>query len=358
MKKDIWKYILSLAVAVVLLYLSFREVKWDDFINALQKCRWWWIVAAMAAGVLSFWLRSLRWRKLILPIDPYMTAKAVFNAINIGYLANLALPRIGEFVRCGFITRNSSVGEHRRASYDKVLGTVVLERSWDVLTMFLLVGVVAMTMWGRFGDFFVNKVLVPFSGRMSSGLIIISVIVLSVIVLVWFLLRRYHNKRKPVSIVFKFMDGLWQGIISCLRMKNGWLFFVYTILIWLVYWFMSYAVLKAVQGMDPTGLPLEFSDALSKLAGMGASDALFLMLAGSLSSLVPVPGGFGAFHYIVAGALLSVYGVPFSVGIVFATLSHESQAVTMLISGTASYISESLSIVKDGNQSVNHQNME
>lgn len=53
-----------------------------------------------------------------------------------------------------------------------------------------------------------------------------------------------------------------------------------------------------------------FRRAVSRLSELGTSDALFLMLVGSLSSLVPVPGGFGAFHYIVATALASVYGIP------------------------------------------------
>jgi len=64
------------------------------------------------------------------------------------------------------------------------------------------------------------------------------------------------------------------------------------------------------------------------------------MLAGSLSSLVPVPGGFGAFHYVVASALAAVYGIPWEAGIIFATLSHESQTVTMLICGGCSYAAE------------------
>ena len=82
--------------------------------------------------------------------------------------------------------------------------------------------------------------------------------------------------------------------------------------------------------------------AIAGLSSLGPMDALFLMLVGSLSSLVPVPGGFGAFQYLVALALSTVYGIPFGVGIIFATLSHESQTLTMIVCGTASYIDETL----------------
>lgn len=76
------------------------------------------------------------------------------------------------------------------------------------------------------------------------------------------------------------------------------------------------------------------------MSGLTIIDALFLSLVGSLGWIVPVPGGFGAFHFIVSLALSTIYGIPFEMGIIFATLSHESQAVTMLLFGGGSYIYE------------------
>ena len=348
MNRKIVKYLLALAVAAVLLYFSFREVKWEDFISALRNCSWGWIAAAMLAGVLSFLFRAARWRELLLPIDSGIGKKVTFNAINISYIVNLVLPRVGEFVRCGFITGHSAPDPEDRnrklASYDKVLGTVVLERSWDVITMLLLVITLAVLMWGKFGDFFTDKVIEPFSARLDFSLWwVFAAILASGLAALW-LLRRFRERSRAASALLRFVNGLWQGALSCLKMKKAWLFFGYTLLIWAMYWFMSLAVLWAVQGMDTSALTPEFAGAVEKLAGLGAVDALFLMLAGSLSSLVPVPGGFGAFHYIVAMALSSVYGVPFAVGIVFATLSHESQTVTMLVCGGLSYASESMSL--------------
>ena len=84
----------------------------------------------------------------------------------------------------------------------------------------------------------------------------------------------------------------------------------------------------------------ELAAALAKVEGLGMADALMLMVAGALSSLIPVPGGFGAFHGAVALTLASVYGIPFEVGLIFATLSHESQVIAGIVCGAGSYIHE------------------
>ena len=243
--------------------------------------------------------------------------------------------------------RSSQVQEHRLASYDKVLGTVVLERSWDVLTMLILVAVMTVSMWGRYGNFFIDKIFKPFSDRLGAGFWIVLLGLAEACAGALWMLWHFRNRNVVLKKVAGFAKGLWEGIISCMKMKQGWQFIVQTVAVWTLYWFMSYAVLNAVRGMDTSALAPDLATAVSGLSGLGALDALFLMLAGSLSSLVPVPGGFGAFHYIVATALATVYGVPFEIGIIFATLSHESQTVMQIICGSCSYVSESLDVVKE-----------
>ena len=58
--------------------------------------------------------------------------------------------------------------------------------------------------------------------------------------------------------------------------------------------------------------------------------------------MVPVPGGFGAYHYLISLALSTLYGIPAEQGLIWATLSHESQAITQLLAGGASYLAETL----------------
>ena len=332
---NVVRYAVSALVAVVLMYFSFRGVEWSDFIAGLKSCRWGYVVLSMFAGIAAFWLRGLRWRELLLPIDGSITRLTTFNAVNIGYLANFVFPRIGEFVRCGIITNNSAsesadapVGEIRRtkkASYDKVLGTVVLERSWDMVSMCLFLVAFLVFKWGEFGSFFVEEMWQPMQENLDFSLwwIVVGMVVLAGLA-VWAVIatrEKFGISRK----ICGFFGGLAVGIGSCLKMKRKWMFFLYTLLIWLMYWTMSAATMTAVPD----------------LVGLGADDALFLMLAGSFGWVVPVPGGFGAFHFIVSLALSTVYGIPFELGIVFATLSHESQAITMAVCGGVSYLYES-----------------
>ncbi len=334
--KNIFKYALSFLVAAVLLYFCFRNVEWSDFASALSNCRWGFVVLSFATGVLSFWFRGLRWKMLINPIDPSISGMTCFNAVSIGLAANLALPRAGEFVRCGVITNASEKDEYgkKKASYDKVLGTVVLERAWDIVTLLIFLFIVVACTWKKFGSFFQDNVF----GQIAAGLSIPWLLLIMVAIFAGFvvLVRHFREKSGVCAKIWKVIAGIWEGIVSCLHMKSGWMFIVLTMGIWLWYWLMAATIVWAVKG-----IPLE-GEAGVALMSMNMVDALFLMVVGAVSSLVPVPGGFGAYHYLLALALQSVYGIPHSVGIVFATLSHETQTLAQIICGLWGWASESL----------------
>jgi hypothetical protein len=194
-------------------------------------------------------------------------------------------------------------------------------------------------LYDRFGSFFTETLFPGVADKVHLWWIPVVLLILAA-GFVW-LCWRLRERGRIWGRVWKLIRGFRDGLVSCLHMKHGWLFVLYTLIIWVLYWFMCYTVVISLQGIDPAGLSPELAGALAQINGLGAEDALFLMFAGAVSSLIPVPGGFGAFHTVVAGALASVYGIPFGVGIIFATLSHESQVVTDIICGTGSYVSES-----------------
>ena len=329
-KKTI-KYIASAAVAILLLWFSFRDVEWSSFAAVLKECHWGYVALSMAAGSFAFLLRALRWRRLLMPIDESISTLTTFNGVNIGMISNFVFPRIGEFVRCGVITRRSAPvdPEHpdkKKASYDKVLGTVVLERSWELLVMLLLLAVVVIAGFKRFGGFFVEQIWNPMAQRLDFSIWWIVALLVAVCVAGLWLLWRYRESNAFCSKVWGIFKGILQGFASCLKMDKKWLFFAYTACIWLTYWLMAASTVWAAPF-------LEHLDII---------DALFLSLVGGIGFAVPVPGGIGAFHFVISLALSMVYGIPMEMGIVYATLSHTSQAITQIFFGVVSYVVEAV----------------
>lgn len=326
--KKVVKYILSLILAAVMLYFSFRGINWADFLEGAQSCRWSFILLAMAASVLAFYFRSKRWRILIRPFDPDIDTLTTFNGVNIGYLANFVFPRAGEVIRCGFVSRRSR-SRHKddpgnSASFENVLGTVLLSRSWDMAMVFILIIVLLAARWAQFGAFFSDHLFGRLAGGVSTGTVLWTAAGAALLSGAAYAVHRFRHKSRILHKIAVFAKGLAEGFKSCLKMENKTGFFAYTALLWLMYWLMSMSVIWA----------------MPQLSGLTWVDALFICLAGSVAWMIPVPGGFGAYHGVVALAMTAVYSLPQSTGLLYATLNHEAQAITMVVCGLISYAIE------------------
>ena len=304
----ILKYSLSVILAAVLLYFSFRGVKWNEFVSTLRECSWTMVALSMIAGFTSYLIRIFRWKLLLRSTAPEADALTCLNAFAIGKMCDFVIPHVCELVRCGIVTKRTKAG------YDKVLGSVVLERCWDVLVLFILIFVLMVTMWSRFGAFFMEKIWHPMIEGTSLWIIVAIAAALLVAIIAILLSKKVKH----------FAAGIWEGIRNSLKMKDKGLFLLFTVSLWILFLLMSLFIIWA--------LPSDY--------GLGLTDALFIMLVGTFAGLVPVPGGFGAFHYLIAITLSTLYGIPFEMGIIFATLSHESQAIMTLVTGAVCYVIE------------------
>ena len=328
--KKIIKYVISLLVAAVLMYFSFRGVDWAAFIEGAKGCNWYFIFLAMAASIAAFFFRSQRWRILLQPFDPDIQSITTFNGVNIGYLANFVFPRIGEVVRCGFISnrsRKNHPGDPEHAvSFDRTLGTVLMSRTCDIGVVFILIAILLAFHWQQFGNFFTMQMLEPFQARFNFSLWwVVGTIALIASGALWLIWRmRYRNEF--YRRVCDFCKGVLTGFESIAKMRNAGGFIAYTVLLWAMYSLMSMSVIWA----------------MPQIQGLGWVDAWFICLVGSVAWMVPVPGGFGAYHGLVALALSSIYALNWDTGLLYATLNHEAQAITMVICGTVSYIFEIL----------------
>lgn len=327
--KQVIKYVISVAVAALLLYFSFRGIDWADFGKSLKECRWEWIAYAMAFSILSFWIRSERWRKLLLPLDGGIKPITTYNAVCIGYLANFAFPRIGEVVKCGVVSRRQAKADNdsngKLNNFDKFVGTVIMEKTFDILSVLALFAILLIAWWQKFGAFFTEKILAPMKENNYTSLIWV-VLAIAIIAALVVLLKHFSDRSPFCAKILKFMKGLWAGFKSCFTSKGSLVFLIYTIALWLSYIMMSFCVIHALPILD----------------GLGFVDAVFVCAAGGLGWIVPAPGGIGSYHFIVALATSTIYGISWDTGLMVATLNHGAQAITMLGCGIISYVVELL----------------
>ena len=250
--KNILQYGLWIAVAAVLLYFSFRGVNWKDFGTALRECHWGFVLLSMLLGAAAFWLRALRWRMQLLPLDASTARVTTWNAVNVCTLTNYVLPRVGEIVRCGYVVKHSGRdGEGKRlVTFDKVLGTVVADRVWDGLSLLAVTLLIFVFLWNRFGSFLTENLFPGLADKAHLWWILALGVLLAggLVYLCW----RLREQGGFWGSVWGWIRGAYDGLISCLHMRHGWLFILYTVLLWVTYWLMSACILWALQGIEPS----------------------------------------------------------------------------------------------------------
>ena len=309
------KYVIFLALSAWLLYISFKEVKWNELVEGLRNTNYWWVGASMLTGWLAIVVRALRWRIIIGPLGYRPSVKNTYDAVMLTYLANFAMPRLGEVVRCGALRKTEKV------PFESLLGTVVLERVFDILCLLVVTILVVGLRMDTFGAFLYDKIWQPLMEQNAgtsglSWLVLISG-VLAIVVILLFIFRKKLLQFRAVQKINKLLKGLIDGLKTGFRLKKKNQFFISTLVIWFFYFLQSYTIMCA----------------MPETASLGAVDALFLMVVGALGWVAPVPGGFGAYHFLLSLALLTMYAIPWELGVVFATISHETQAVMMIVFG-------------------------
>lgn len=324
MKRSVLKVIrftIFLAIGLILLYFAFRGVSVEELLSSLRMADFKWVAFALSFAFVGYVSRAYRWKLLIKPLNYDPPLKNVFYALMIGYTANFAFPRIGEITRCGSLQKSDKI------PLDSLLGTVIIERAIDLLVLVFALLVVFFSKIGFFGAFFRNNIFDPFLNNIVPYFqlsvvywIIFIVALVLLIFLAWYMNRKFSGN-PVIRKVKELIRGVVVGLKTIVRMKDRWTFIFHTLLIWMMYFLMTYMLVFA--------LP-----ATSHLSPL---DGLFLLVIGGMGMSAPVQGGIGAFHWIITLGL-SLYGVSRANGLAYATLSHESQSIFAILLGALSFI--------------------
>lgn len=315
------KFLAFLAVGIILLWFAFHNVNFRSLAEGLKEANYWWLLLSVFFGFLAYISRARRWVLLVNPLGYNPSLLNTFNALMTGYLANLALPRVGEVTRC------VALGKKENIPVDQLFGTVVVERTIDFITLLCIMVIMLFTSGELISQFFKESIFIPLQQKVFSlfGFTwIIGAILISLPVITLFLLIRYKKKLRKVrffSKIFDLASGIINGLKTITNLKRKWEFIFHTIFIWINYTLMTWVVVFAI-------------DSTSHLT---IGDSVFLLVIGGLAMSAPVQSGLGAFHYLISRGLAFVEGVKLEDGLVYALLTHESQLIFVAIVGTISF---------------------
>lgn len=320
--KTLLRYALMIGIMVLLLWLSLRglnvegENKTDYLWNAWLKSDKRYLALMAIVGVFSHVLRAMRWKMLLEPTGNVIKLSNGFWSLMTGYLVNLAVPRGGEVSRC------YTLYQLEKTPFEKSFGTVVTERIADVVCLLLLIAASFYLEWEKLKAFIdglhFNNGPTSLPWWLWVGL---AFGVLGVVAL--FALRK--NER-----FLKIFLGFKDGLLSVFRLKNKWLFIVYSFGIWGMYFLMSYLVMMA----------------FPETSHLGFSAVVTLFAVGSIAMAAPLPGGTGSYHVLVPLALTTLYHVGQADAVAFVFVFHAWQTLLMIVLGVISFIASNILIAR------------
>ena len=304
------KFVSFFALGIFIFWMVYKDQDFNRIKSILTNdVNYFWIVVSLLLGLLSHLSRTIRWNLLIEPLGRKPRLMNTFLAVMVGYLMNLALPRMGEISRCGVIAR------YEKISFTKLVGTVVTERLIDVLMLLILLVIVVLTQFGQVLEFLnnnpeVNEKLqkVIYSPVLIGGLLLF----LAVLWLSRHKIRESSLMKKVMGFVGQFVEGFR----SIGKMKRKGSFIFHSVFIWVLYYLMMYLIFFS----------FGFTSHLGPLAG------LTVFVLGSFGMVAPVQGGIGAWHFMVIEGL-ALYGVDRADGKVFALLAHGTSTVMLIVLG-------------------------
>jgi uncharacterized protein (TIRG00374 family) len=316
----ILQYIFFLALGIFLAWWSIRDLTKEDKSEikaALSHARYFLIIPVIGILLLSHYLRGLRWRLLIEPLG-YPTSKTnTFLSVLVGYLTNLAFPRLGEVMRCTVLAR------YEKVPIDKLIGTVILERIIDALTLLIVFGITLAIQPGIY-----SQLLETFfhtgnaaGEKSNTGKIILWLIagIILIALIAWMIIKK-KNFNDLVALFRKILYSVWQGVSTIQHLKKRFQFIVLTIVIWSFYLLGGYIGFFALQ---ETGV-------------YGIKEAFSILSAGSVGMIV-TPGGIGAYAVLIEKTM-QLYGLQKGVALAFGWLLWVVQTSTILLGGLISFV--------------------
>lgn len=278
--------LLGLAVGALFMWLALRGVALDDVRTLAGSLDRLLLAEAAAFYWLALGLRVWRWQLLLRELAPAPLG-AVGETLIVGYAINNLLPaRLGEIARAAYAKRRLAIGRAR------VFGSIVVERLLDLgaILVCLMGGLFALHL-GDGASRLPTFELIALNAGALVGVAILAV--------AW--LRAGGIGRMPMPAPLRTVFGDFVHGIATLNRRSCALALLLTGGVWLC---------------EVAALAWVFA-ALD--VNLGPGQAVLVMGAASLSTLVPTAPGYLGTYQLVAVLAMETFGHSASAGIVAST---------------------------------------
>ncbi len=296
MKKHIIRYAVILLLTGVLLFFFFRSVDWSNFFASVTDVNLFLFILVIVLSPFHLLTRALRWKYLILPEKKDVRFYNLLAGQAIGFTVTLLLPaRLGEIVKPLYLARKEKISE------GFALGTIVVERIFDIIAMVFLLAVFLLARPLYVSQFSVSVDAYSWLFKLGMlGLALDIFIIVFVLCLHFFretTLRVLDFVLKPFPAKFgvkvrKLIEEFIEGLRFFRSFWDFIRFFLLSLLVWAAiiayYWifFLAYREVFPVYTVIP------------------------YVFATMIGAAIPTPGMAGGFDFFSKKALMSLYFGP------------------------------------------------
>lgn len=315
---NIGQYLIFLGAGLFLVWWQLRSMTDEEmriFFESLRRADYLMMVPILIMGLLAHLSRSMRWKLMMEPLGYHPALKNVFAVTMAGYLANAAVPRLGEVLKCSLLAK------YEKLRIDKLVGTIIVERIFDLLCFGIFIALTLTIQLDRLGHFIDEKM--ANAGYSHSGALI-RIAVMLLLVTIGYLLLRALYKRFPENAFFarirNAIEGFSEGIRSIRNLKKIRAFLAHTLFIWTMYLLQIYIGFFAMK----------------ETAGLSFGAACSVLTLATFAMIL-TPGGIGSFPVFVMQTLV-LYHISQPVGNAFGWLVWGVNTGIIVLAGLASMI--------------------
>ena len=280
--------------------------------KSLSQTNYLWFGFAIIVSLLSHYIRALRWRLMSETFGCKVSRKNSFFAVMSGYLTNLAVPRLGEVVRCTMLKQSDNI------PIEKSLGTIITERIIDMIIFALLLLSTLIIEQKLLLDYIEKNFNLDFNNLLQ--LFIIGLVIIIVIVALFFAFKRKIKNNKTLNKTKELVKGFLEGIKSIFKLRNPLLFIFYSLLIralWILGTFVCFKCLSQTEILNPI-------------------QALVTTVLGAFGPMI-TPGGIGLQPAIFA-EVLETYTISRPIAYVCGWLSWISSQIGTIVVGLIAFV--------------------